>query len=169
MTGLLPDPKNGDTVCGPDDRKAFGGCRKKAARKAVDNVRGIGIERVISAFVIISQWSPPRGRGAISFICGLDSIMSKRLSKIKNDVKYFNADGSLRCSFNQCYTKFVERKESKRLCPTWYGGNEIEAVQVFHQCIECGAKIYSKDDLRKTNDNYRKTAERLRKKRKSKK
>lgn len=69
MTGLLPDPKNGDTVCGPDDRKAFGGCRKKAARKAVNNVRGIGIERVISAFVIISQWSPPRGRGAISFIC----------------------------------------------------------------------------------------------------
>ena len=36
--------------------KGRGGCRKKAARKAGNNVRGTGAERVISAFIKLSYY-----------------------------------------------------------------------------------------------------------------
>lgn len=39
-TSLMPDFKNGDTARRRNYRKGLRGCRKKAARKVVDNVRG---------------------------------------------------------------------------------------------------------------------------------
>lgn len=50
MIGLMPDRKNGDVAGRPYDpwKHAYGGCREKCARKALNNIRGSSIEDLIS-------------------------------------------------------------------------------------------------------------------------
>lgn len=81
-----------------------------------------------------------------------------KLKKLKNDVKYFDKNGNIRCSFNQCIDKFIQDEEVHTVYPKWKNYEPVSSMQVFHRCKECGVKVYGKGDKTKTINNYRDTA-----------
>ena len=79
---------------------------------------------------------------------------SKKLSKLKNDIKFFDKNGNFTCTFNQCRDKFIEDEEVHTVYPKWKNFEPMSSVQVFHRCTECGKKMYGQGDKSKTYYNY---------------
>lgn len=73
--------------------------------------------------------------------------MTKKLSKLKNDIVYIDPITMQKiCSFNECIKKFtiegVETQQSPK-------GSLYDYVVCFHECVECGRRYRSRADKKK--------------------
>ena len=79
----------------------------------------------------------------------------KKLPKNKADVKFINPETmEVECTYNQCFTKFIESKEFVIKTPSWNDYKPIKHTSYFHKCTECGRSYASSEDKGKSIRDY---------------
>jgi len=59
------------------------------------------------------------------------------------------------CTFNQCVDKFtIEGSEVLEKQPKWAGGEVILHEMFYHECNECGRRVFAKGDRTKAYHSY---------------
>lgn len=79
----------------------------------------------------------------------------KKLPKNKGDLKFLNKETfEVECSYNECYTKFIEGNGTAVWTPKWNGYKPIKFTTYFHECPECGRRIQGTADKTKNWQSY---------------
>ena len=74
--------------------------------------------------------------------------MALKKKSEKDDVRFIDpVTMQVRCSYNQCYQKFVESSRPDIKTPFWGGTyRPIKSTVYFHKCSECGMSFSSNED-----------------------
>jgi len=82
--------------------------------------------------------------------------MVKKLSKKKADISFLDPETfEVICTFNQCVDKFtIEGSEILEKQPKWAGGDVILHEMYYHECNECGRRVFAKGDRTKAFRSY---------------
>ena len=83
-------------------------------------------------------------------------IMALKKKSEKDDVRFIDpVTMQVRCSYNQCYQKFVESSRPDIKTPFWGDTyHPIKSTVYFHKCSECGMSFSSNEDKSRSIRDY---------------
>ncbi len=81
--------------------------------------------------------------------------MALKKKPAKDDVRFIDpVTMQVKCSYNQCYQKFVESSRIGVKTPLWRDYHPVKSTTYFHKCSECGMSFSSNEDKSKSSRDY---------------
>lgn len=81
--------------------------------------------------------------------------MALKKKKEKDNVTFIDpVTMEARCTYNDCYEKFVEATRHKIRTPEWRDYTPVKFLHHFHECPDCGMTYTSKEDKNKNFHSY---------------